>query len=58
MKLTAPVDIPKSETETNIYIRFVAAEKTPKSETVRARATKSVYKNPKKAETKFPTKRM
>jgi len=57
-KLTTPVDIPKSDRDTKITIRFVAAEKTPFSETDKYLATISVYKKPRNADSAFPKKRV
>ena len=55
-KFTRPAEIPTSDKEIKIYIRFVAAENMPKSETVKALAATKVNKNPKKAEKTFPAK--
>ncbi len=54
-KLTKPPDIPKSAIPTIIKTKFKAAEKIPNSGTVNARATRTVYKKPKKADNMLPT---
>jgi len=58
IKFIIPAEIPISEAAAIIATRLLIAEKTPKSETLKARATKRVKRNPKKAETKFPEKRI
>ncbi len=57
-KFINPEDTPMSLTEAIMTIRFAAAEKIPNSATLKALAIRRVNKKPRKAEARFPTKRM
>lgn len=58
IKLTDPEDIPISAKDERMITKLRTAEKIPKSATDMARATKSLYRKPQKAERLLPANKI